>query len=175
MMVEVVTFRAGDGDLRDLFEAHYAGLVRLAAILVDDLGTAEEVVQDAFVATYARRSAVAGDSAVAYLRSAVLNGARSALRRRGTARRFLARQRSARTAAAPTSPETAAVSSLTRRAVLEAIRGLPDRQRDVVMLRYFLDASEAQIAETLGVSAGTVKTSASRALAKLAPLLEDFR
>lgn len=175
-MMTTVTREVQDESLRDLFDGHYRELVRLAALLVDDRGVAEEIVQDAFVAAAARWERIDGDKTLAYLRSSVLNGARDALRRRGTVRRFLSRQ-SQRDDPAPTaeSPEAAAVSHVTRRDVLEAVRRLPETQRNVVLLRYFLDCSEAQIAETLGVSAGTVKTSAHRALANLAPALEALR
>ena len=175
MMATVTRDRVHD-TLRDLFDGHYGDLVRLAALLVDDRGVAEEIVQDAFAAAAGRLDRIDGDKALAYLRSSVLNGARDALRRRGTVRRFLLRQaeRSEPEPAGP-GPEAAAVSHVTRREVLEAVRRLPGTQRNVVLLRYFLDCSEAQIAETLGVSAGTVKTSAHRALANLAPALEALR
>lgn len=175
-MMSTVTREVKDETLRDLFDGHYRELVRLAALLVDDRGVAEELVQDAFVAAAARWDRIDGDKVLAYLRSSVLNGARDTLRRRGTVRRFLSRQ-AERNDPTPTmvSPETAAVSHITRREVLEAVRRLPETQRNVVLLRYFLDCSEAQIAETLGVSAGTVKTSAHRALAHLAPALEALR
>ena len=175
-MMTTVTRELQDESLRDLFDGHYRELVRLAALLVDDRGTAEEIVQDAFVAAATRWERIDGDKVLAYLRSSVLNGARDALRRRGTVRRFLFRQ-AERNEPPPTAeaPEAAAVAHITRREVLDAVRRLPETQRNVVLLRYFLDCSEAQIAETLGVSAGTVKTSAHRALANLAPALEALR
>ena len=175
-MMSTMAREVQDETLRDLFDGHYRELVRLAVLLVDDRGVAEEVVQDAFVAAAARWERIDGDKVLAYLRSSVLNGARDALRRRGTVRRFLSRQ-GERNEPPPVaeSPETAAVAHSTRREVLDAVRRLPDTQRNVVLLRYFLDCSEAQIAETLGVSAGTVKTSAHRALANLAPALEALR
>jgi RNA polymerase sigma-70 factor (sigma-E family) len=175
-MMSTVAHEVKDDTLRDLFDGHYRELVRLAALLVDDRGVAEEIVQDAFVAAAARWERIDGDKVLAYLRSSVLNGARDTLRRRGTVRRFLFRQ-AERNEPPPTAetPEAAAVAHITRRDVLEAVRRLPETQRNVVLLRYFLDCSEAQIAEALGVSAGTVKTSAHRALANLAPALEALR
>ena len=175
-MMTTVTRELKDETLRDLFDGHYRELVRLAALLVDDRGMAEEIVQDAFVAAAARWERIDGDKVLAYLRSSVLNGARDALRRRGTVRRFLFRQ-AERNEPPPTAEttEATAVSHITRREILDAVRRLPETQRNVVLLRYFLDCSEAQIAETLGVSAGTVKTSAHRALASLAPALEALR
>ena len=161
----------GDLDLADLHRAHYADLVRLAALLLDDVASCEDVVQEAFVAL-ARNQATLRDPrrAPAYLRSAVLNGARSGLRRRGTRRRHLA------SVAAPEptpSAESKVISADENRRVLEALRQLPDRQRDVLVLRYDLDLSEAEIAETLGIGRGSVKTHAHRGLARLADLLEE--
>lgn len=176
MMTSVIRDSVGDEALRDLFDGHYRDLVRLAALLVDDRGTAEEIVQDAFVAAASRWHAIDSGKALAYLRSSVLNGARDVLRRRGTVRRFLARQPRAGDHAPPDhGPEARAISGTTRQDVLRAVRRLPETQRRVVLLRYFLDCTEAEIAETLGVSAGTVKTSAHRALANLAPALEALR
>jgi RNA polymerase sigma-70 factor (sigma-E family) len=157
-------------DLESAYREHYRSLVRLASLLVDDVGTCEELVQDAFVQVWRRGPRlVAGDRLPAYLRSAVLNGARSHLRRRLVARRH---------ATAPPGPARdpgerplAGDDHL----VLEALRALPDRQRDVLALRYYLDLSEAEIALTLGISAGSVKTHAHRGLATLADRLEDLR
>ncbi|NLV55494.1 MAG: sigma-70 family RNA polymerase sigma factor [Acidimicrobiales bacterium] len=165
--------RAGDADLADLFRTHYVELVRLASILVDDVGTCEELVQDAFVALeLGRRRLRDADAAPAYLRSVVLNRARSHLRRRDRSRR-----------ANPLRPvwvqpaDGVDVDDLDgrdrRRAVLAALRRLPDRQREVLALRYYLDLPEAEIARTLGISAGAVKTHAHRGLAALAQELED--
>lgn len=164
-----------DDALRDLYRDHYRGLVRLATLLVDDRETAEEVVQDAFVKVHAGWHRIAEpDRALPYLRSAVLNGARSALRRRGVARRWFDRETRKGVADAP-SAEAAGVAGATRDDVMDAIRHLPEQQRNVVLLRYYADLSEAQIAETLGIAPGTVKTSCHRALAKLAPMLEALQ
>ena len=157
-------------DLAAVHRASYRSLVRLASLLLDDIGQCEEVVQDAFVAVYRRPDRLQDPSRLpAYLRSAVLNGARSVLRRRRM------RERPALRAAgidAP-SPDVQAVLDDDRRAVLDALRALPDRQRDVLALRYWGELSESEIAETLGIAPGTVKTHAKRALDALAHKLED--
>ncbi|MGQ0521445.1 MAG: sigma-70 family RNA polymerase sigma factor [Actinomycetota bacterium] len=172
-MVVSEPLAAGVGtDLAQLHREHYRELVRLAALLVDDVGTAEEVVQDAFVTVLGRDGLVHDPGRLpAYLRSAVLNGARSSLRRRSVRRRL----RPLRPAAVEPSAEAGAMAGATRRAVLAALRALPDRQRDVLVLRYYLDLPEHEIAATLGIGAGTVKTHARRGLAALAGTLEATR
>lgn len=158
--------------LLDLYRSDYRHLVRLATLLVDDVGTAEELVQDAFVAV-ARQPAGAGprdaSSAPAYLRSAVMNRARSALRKRAVRRRHL---RSVE--AAPTAPgaDHRVVADEETERVLGALGRLSVRQREVLVLRFYGDLSEAEIARTLGISAGSVKTHAHRGLAALEQHLE---
>lgn len=173
MMVVMESAPRGDpADLASLHRMHYRPLVRLAALLVDDLGTCEEIVQDAFVAVYSRPDRVlSAERLPAYLRSAVLNGARSALRRRRI------RERSALRVAARSQigPDESAVHAEENYAVLRALRALPDRQRDVLALRYWGELSETEIAETLGIAAGTVKTHAKRGLQSLSQSLEERR
>jgi RNA polymerase sigma-70 factor (sigma-E family) len=160
-----------DDPLAALWREHYRPLVRLARLLVDDHGTAEELVQDAFVRVASRLHRVPPAKAPAYLRSAVLNGARSSLRRRRVQQRH-ATEGPSLTAA---SSEHDALRHAHRQAVLDAVRTLPRRQRDVLLLRYFLDLSERDTADALGISPGSVKTHAHRGLAALAELLEDER
>lgn len=161
------------GSLEAAFDAHYRSLVRLASLLLDDVGTCEEVVQDAFVRVWQRGPTLRDpDRLPAYLRSAVLNGARSALRRRGVRRRHL---RSADGPGRAPAAEVVAMAGDPDDAVLRALRALPDRQREVLVLRYYLDLPEAEIAATLGISAGSVKTHAHRGLRALAEALEDPR
>ncbi len=161
----------GSPDLAALYREQYRSLVRLASILVDDVGTCEEIVQEAFVQVWRRGGGARGpEKAPAYLRSAVLNGARSHLRKRAVRRRHIA------TAPEPAgSAESTAVRHDESRIVLRELRALPDRQREVLTLRYYLDLSEAEIAATLGISAGSVKTHAHRGLAALATRLEGYR
>lgn len=158
--------------LVDLYRSQYRDLVRLAALLVDDRGLAEELVQDAFVAVARRRSRRPLDDAAAapaYLRSAVLNRARSALRRRAVRRRHL---RSVEPPPdAPAADRDLLAHDETRR-VLAALHRLPGRQREVLVLRYYADLDEAEIARALGISTGSVKTHAHRGIASLARLLE---
>ncbi len=154
-----------------LFVAHHRRLVGLAALLVDDRETAEDVVQDAFAGLYRRwRLLRNSNAAVAYLNKAVVNGGRDALRhgRRGTA--ILPRMVPSPEVLA--SAEQAAVAHDEADRLWMAITRLSARQRQVLVLRYFLDQSEAEIAETLSVSRGSVKRHASRGLEALARLLE---
>ena len=163
----------GGIDLASLHRDHYRELVKLASFLVDDVGRCEELVQEAFVRLAARPGAVREpDRVVSYLRSAVLNGARSALRRKDPEPRLRA---VAPTAPGPEAPDAAAARHDDEAAVLAAVRSLPERQQSVLLLRYWLELPESEIAHTLGIGAGTVKTHARRGLEALAARLEDRR
>nr|WP_308117415.1 SigE family RNA polymerase sigma factor [Streptomyces fuscigenes] len=161
-----------DGGIDALYQHRRLELVRLALLLVDDLPTAEDVVQDAFAALYRRHGdRLSGiDDPEAYVRRSVVNGARSVLRRRRTVRAYVPE----RAGHAPP-PEEDVLLREEHREVLGALRGLTRRQREVLVLRYWSNLSEAQIAETLGLSRGTVKSTASRALDALARNLEAPR
>ena len=163
--------RSADDAVTELYGAHWQTLVRLAWLLLHDAGEAEEIVQDAFVALHAHWSDLRDPvAATAYLRKTVLNRSRSALRHRGVEERWAASVRGGpddpgtRTGA---SAEDAAVAGLSRESLLAALARLPGRQREVLVLRYYLDLGEAQIAEALDISPGSVKTHASRGLAAL--------
>jgi RNA polymerase sigma-70 factor (sigma-E family) len=151
-----------------LFEAHYASLLRMARLLVDDRETAEDVVMDAFTSLYRRWTAVRDPAeAFRYVRSCVLNGARSQLRRHRTRRRHEIggpQQEATR--------DGLETNEADRSTVTQLLKTLPYRQRQVMVLRYFVDMTEAQIAYELGVSPGSVKTHASRGFAALARALE---
>ncbi|MEU9417296.1 SigE family RNA polymerase sigma factor [Streptomyces sp. NPDC051000] len=153
----------------ELYHAHRLRMVRLAVLLVDDLATAEDVVQDAFTALYRRHGEEIKevDNALGYLRTAVVNTSRSVLRRRRTARAWIPPV----TADMP-SAETAVVLDEAHREVLAALGRLTPRRRQVLVLRYWADLSEAEIATTLGISRGAVKSNASRALDALERILE---
>ena len=154
--------------LGDLFYAHFAGLTRLAMCLVDDQATAEDVVQEAYLSLHRHWAGLQDPGkALTYLRSAVLNRSRSHVRALARARRVRVLH------AVPTDSthETAAHREETR-AVFDAVAALPRRQREVVVLRYYLELTEAEIADTLGVSAGSVKRHAHRALEALTRRLE---
>jgi RNA polymerase sigma-70 factor (sigma-E family) len=157
-----------DEALERLYAAHWRQLVRLSVLLVRDLGEAEEVVQDAFIAVHRRWDRLRDhDKALAYLRQAVVNQSRSTLRHRMVVARHVARGPD------PALPDPEPAEVLDRRAaVLEAMRALPQRQREVLALRYYLDLSEAEIAATLGISRGAVKSHASRGAAALRELLK---
>ena len=158
-----------DAAVEELYAAHYRRLVRLSVLLVRDVETAEEVVQDSFVAMHGRwRRLHDPDKGLAYLRQTVVNRSRSVLRRRAVQ----ARHPSPVPADRPGADEDA-VATERRTQVLDALRALPTRQREVLALRYYLDLSEAQIAETLGISRGAVKSHASRGAASLRQLLEE--
>lgn len=160
-----------DDALAELHRDHYTSLVRLASLVVGDVGVAEQVTQDAFVKLQLRWGGLRRvDRAPAYLRSAVLNAARSHLRRRKVSDRYEARRTVA--SAAPT-PESAALGAAQQDRVVAALRRLPPRQREAVALRYYLDLGEADIASTMGVSTGSVKTHLHRGLASLAEHLGE--
>ena len=162
---------AAEERLTELYIAHYRELVRLAAFLTGDRDNAEEVVQDAYVSVHGSwRRLRELDKAEAYLRTAVVNASRSRLRRRQVAQRH--RPEPQRDMA---SAESFAVEHAQREVVLEALRALPRRQREAVVLRYYGDLSEAQTAAAMGCSTGAVKSHTSRAMAALRPLLEDAR
>jgi len=162
--------------LRDLYVAHRWTLVRMAGLLLHDQAEAEEAVQDAFVKAHVAWGRIRDpDKALAYLRSAVLNAARSRLRhlrvveRAGRAQRDTGRSGSAQAAQ---SAESAAMTGEDRRRMVAVLRALPHRQADCLLLRYYLDLSEAETAATLGISRGSVKTHVHRGLAALAERVE---
>lgn len=154
-----------DALVADLHREHYRGLVRLACLLLNEQGAGEEVVQEAFVRVYQSWDRV--DQPLTYLRSTVLNLARSRMRRR-----LVARRRVEPVSATPMSVEESVVLMDDQQDVLNAMRTLPRRQRECLVLRYYLDLSESEIASTLGISNGSVKSHASRGLAALARRLE---
>jgi RNA polymerase sigma-70 factor (sigma-E family) len=154
-----------DEVLAALYRQHYAALVRQAALVLGDVGAAEDAVQDSFVAIYGQRLRD-GDKAVYYLRRTVINRARSMLRHKAVADRH----QPAAVAQAP-SAEEQAVARWECALVAAALKMLPPRQREALVLRYYADLPEAQIAAAMGVSAGSVKTHQWRAIASLRALL----
>lgn len=155
--------------LADLYRDHRLRLVRLAMLLVDIPATAEDVVQEAFTGLHRHWSGLRDETAaVAYLRAAVVNGSRSVLRRRRTAREYVPPH-----AANARSAESLAMLSAEHRSVVDALGQLPPRQREVLVLRYYGGLTESEIAEAAGMSRGTVKSTASRALDAVARIMED--
>jgi RNA polymerase sigma-70 factor (sigma-E family) len=155
-----------------LYRVHAVGLIRLAVVMLGDRAAAEDVVQDSFCALYRRFGSLdQPDRALAYVRSSVLNGCRSELR----ARRRGARRRASAFSRDVASAEDDVLLGEEHRLVLRSLRRLPDRQREALVLRFFLDLPEPQIARSMGISQGTVKSTTSRALAALARLLGEDR
>ena len=156
---------APPGQLVDeLYRGHALRLTRMALLLVGDRPSAEDVVQEAFLGLFRGLGRLRDpDRAVAYLRASVLNGCRSVLRSRKRAR-----LRKVTHDPAVWSAEAAALDGEDRREVLRAVAVLPRRQREVLVLRYFLNLTDNEIAADLGISRGTVVSTASRALASLA-------
>jgi len=153
-----------------LFAVHYRSLVRLATLLLREPAPAEDVVQDAYVGLHANwRRLREADKGLAYLRQSVVNRARSVLRHRGVVERYT---RNVVLPADAASAEAGALGALEHQAVVAALRLLPTRQREALVLRYYADLSEAQIAEVMGVSRGAVKSHAARGMAALRRVLE---
>jgi RNA polymerase sigma-70 factor (sigma-E family) len=169
-------WRAAEPDrteaVSDLFFAHHRRLVGLASLLVADQQSAEDVVQEAFAGLHRRwRRLRDPNAAVAYLNRAVVNGSRDSLRRRRRAGAAMLRlvPRSEQLASA----EHEAVQHQQADQLWAAVTALPLRQRQVLVLRYYLDQSEAEIADTLEITRGSVKTHASRGIAAIARHWED--
>lgn len=151
-----------------LYGEHFRSLVRLAALLVRDTATAEEVVQDSFIAMHASwRRLRDTDKALSYLRQAVVNKSRSVLRHR-----VVMDRNAPKPPPDVASAEQGAMSLLERSAVISALRKLPERQREAIVLRYYADLSEAQIASTMGISRGAVKSHTARGMATLRAVLK---
>lgn len=152
-----------DEVIRELYRTHYQSLVRVATMLLRDIGAAEEVTQDGFVAMHKAWPRLRdSDKALAYLRQSVVNGARSVIRRRVVAGKYTP-------PAMLNAPgaEEAAFAVLERTDVVTALRELPTRQREVLVLRYYADLSEAEIAQIMRISRGAVKSHAARGIAAL--------
>lgn len=157
--------------LTKTYQTHYSSLLRLAALLLDDLGSCEDVVQEAFIRVHAARSRVREpEKLLAYLRQTVVNLSRSTLRRRLIGLRLLPKPMPDAASA-----EEGAYDVLERDALIQALRGLQRRQREVLVLRYYADMTEAQVAAALGVSVGSVKAYGSRGIEALRARMEEHR
>jgi len=164
---------AADADLAiaAMYDSEYRSLVRMSAMLLGDVGSAEEVVQDSFIAVHAAWRGLRDlDKGVHYLRRAVMNRSRSVLRHRAVVDKHMP-------APEPDTPsaEQAAIARLQRSAVVTALRSLPARQREALVLRFYLDLSEEQVAAAMQISQGAVKSHTARGKAALRSLLEPER
>jgi RNA polymerase sigma-70 factor (sigma-E family) len=152
----------------ELYSMHYTALVRLAAMLVRDTPTAEEVVQDSFVAMHDGWERLRDtEKALAYMRQAVVNRSRSVLRHR-----MVVEKNQQKPPPDMPSAEHGALALVERSAVIAALRDLPERQREAIVLRYYADLSEAEIATAMKISRGAVKSHTSRGMAALRLALE---
>lgn len=162
---------SADQAIAELYAAHWHRLVRLAWLLVRDQLAAEDVVQDAFVATHRNWGSIRESGrVVGYLQTAVVNGCRSVHRHRVVVDRENVRSAAAADApgrASHDSAEARVLAHAERDAMIDALGRLPGRQREVLVLRYYADLSEAQIASALEISPGSVKAHAHRGLSTL--------
>ena len=156
---------SADRAVTELYSSHYRALVRLAALLVRDTPTAEEVVQDSFVAMHGGWQRLRdAEKALAYLRQAVVNRSRSVL---------VVDKNMQKAPPDMPSAEHGALVLLERSAVVAALRELPDRQREAIVLRYYADLSEAEIAAAMKISRGAVKSHTARGMSSLRAALEQ--
>ena len=153
----------------ELYSGHYPALVRLAAMLVRDTPTAEEVVQEAFIAMHDGWDRLRDtEKALAYMRQSVVNRSRSVLRHR-----MVVEKNAPKPSPDMPSAEHGAMALLERSAVIAALRDLPERQREAIVLRYYADMSEAEIAAAMRISRGAVKSHTARGMANLRATLEQ--
>jgi RNA polymerase sigma-70 factor (sigma-E family) len=157
-----------DADVTALYRAHALKLMQLAYIMLGDRPTAEDVVQEAFCGLYRRWSHLSDTGhALQYLRTSVLNGCRSLQRRRPGPR---AR---AGTAQQVVSAEAAVITGEDRREMMRALRRLPARQREALVLRYYLDLSHEEVAAAMGIGPSSVRSAIHRALGSLGRMLQE--
>jgi RNA polymerase sigma-70 factor (sigma-E family) len=151
-----------------LYQASAVSLIRLAYVMLGDRPSAEDVVQEAFCGLYRRWDRLAeADSAQYYVRASVLNGCRSVLRRRAARRRGVAYELPA------VSAEAVVLSGEEREEVIRAVGRLPHRQREALVLRFYLDLPDEQIARVMGIRQSTVRSTAHRGLEALGRALKE--
>ena len=150
-----------------LYEAHALGLIRLAVVMLGDRAAAEDVVQEAFCGLYRRWHKLTDtEKALTYVRSSVINGCRSSLRRRRLPAGL-------RWEPPGESAESAVLVSEEHRQVLTAMRRLPSRQREALVLRFYLDLPEREIARLMGLRPSSVRSATARALKALGHALGE--
>lgn len=164
---------AADDGVSELYAVHWAPMVRLAWLFVHDDLLAEEIAQDAFISLHGKWHEVHEGRGAAYLRQCVVNGARSALRHHRVERRYVDSLGGAGRRLTIASAEDEALASAGSADLFGRLQHLPPRQREVLVLRYYLDLSESQIADALGIAPGSVKAHAHRGLAALRTQMED--
>lgn len=158
-----------DGPIVELFDTEARNLVRLARFFVDDRNAAEDLVQEAFIRLAGSWRRIDDlERAPAYLRSIVLNLARDHNRRGLVSLRHRLPEGNT-----PISVEEVIEVREDQRQVIEALGRLPLRQRNALVLRYYLELPIPEIAATMGVSANTVKTHLTRGLRRLEELLGE--
>jgi RNA polymerase sigma-70 factor (sigma-E family) len=151
-----------------LYQASAVGLIGLAYVMLGDRPSAEDVVQEAFCGLYRRWDRLAdADSALYYVRASVLNGCRSVLRRRATRHRAEAYDLPAASA------EVEVLGGEEREEVIRALGRLPSRQREALVLRFYLDLSDEQIARVMGIRPSTVRSTACRGIEALGRALKE--
>jgi RNA polymerase sigma-70 factor (sigma-E family) len=154
-----------------MYDTEYRSLVRMSALLLGDVGSAEEIVQDSFIAVHAAWHGLHDiDKGTHYLRRTVMNRSRSLLRHRAVVEKHMSTSE-------PDMPsaEQAAITRLERTAVIAALRTLPARQREALVLKFYLGLSEAEVAAAMRISEGAVKSHTARAKAALRSRLEPER
>ena len=157
--------------LTETYRNHYSSLLKLAALLLDDTASCEDVVQEAFIRVHSARSRVRDpEKTLAYLRQTVVNLSRSTLRRRLIGMRLAPKPMPDMASA-----EEGAYELLEKDALIQALKGIQRRQREVLVLRYFSDLTESQVAHLLGISVGSVKAYGSRGIEALRVRMEAFR
>jgi RNA polymerase sigma-70 factor (sigma-E family) len=155
-----------------LYQAHALGMIRLAHIMLGDRANAEDVVQEAFCGLYRRWSHLSdAGSALPYLRTSVLNGCRSLQRRRPGRQAQPGDPGDGQPAA---SAEATAITGEDRREVMQALRRLPARQREALVLRYYLDLSPEEIGTVMNISPSSVRSATHRALSSLGRMLQEL-
>jgi RNA polymerase sigma-70 factor (sigma-E family) len=160
--------REAEAVLTELYRQHALRLIRLAYVMLGDRQAAEDVVQDAFAGLYRRWGRLSEPAKAAlYLRSSVLNGCRTAIRRTRPVLELVDLDRPAASA------ETAVLAGEQQQVLMQAIRRLPGRQREALVLRFYLDEPDAEIARLMGIRESTVRSTTHRALAALGRLLGE--